>query len=487
VTGARRLNPADQLMGLCDAGSLEFLRSGVTSSRLNGRAVAGDGVLVAAGCVAGRPVFCYAQDAAYMGGSLGEVHADSVVRLLCLARERRVPVVGFMSSAGARMQEGMAALTGYARIFRVQIALRGVVPQIAVIGGTCAGGSAYSPALADFAIMRDGANAFLTGPRVVRAAMREDVTMDALGGLEVHERNGVAQFAAADDEGCLRLARELLGYLPQSATESTPRRQPRPPVDADPGVFVPDEPRHVYDVRAVLRALCDGGELLESEARFARNLVTALGRISGRAVAFVANQPAHLGGVIDVAAAEKASRFLARTTALNLPLVTIVDTPGFLPGVKQERMGVIRYGAEMLRAFADARVACVTVILRKAFGGAYITMNSQGLGAHLSFAWPGAQLGVMGAEQAVAIVHRRRLAADPSPALRRSLADRYADEHLAASAAAREGFIDEIIDPPQTRERLAWALEILDHRRAPAFGDEASAPVTAPSFAGQRS
>jgi acetyl-CoA carboxylase carboxyltransferase component len=459
-----RLSPADRLEALCDDGSVAYLRSSVASRRLNGRSAPGDGVVTAAGTIDGRPVVCYAQDSSFMGGSLGEAHADSVLRLLSLAEQRRVPVISCLDSAGARLQEGVAALAGYARIFRMQVALRGVVPQIALVSGSCAGGSSYSPALADFVIMRENACAFLTGPKVVREVMREDVTAEELGGLSVHRRNGVCDFPARDDLECAAIVRQLLGHLPQSAGERPLPTDPLPSAGDDPSEVVPDEPRRVYDVRAVLRCLFDGGELLEAQPDFAPNMVTGFGRIEGRAVAFVANQPAWLGGVIDGRAAEKTASFLVRTSALGMPLVTIVDTPGFLPGRDQESAGIIRYGAEMLRAFADAQVPRITVILRKAYGGAYITMNSRDLGAHLTFAWPGAQVGVMGAGQAVALVHHRELADSP-PERREQLAESYAAEHLGAQVAARDGFIDEIIEPSETRHRLGWALQVLDHRR----------------------
>jgi acetyl-CoA carboxylase carboxyltransferase component len=461
---AARMSPSEHLEALCDEGSVAYLRSSVASRRLNGRSAPGDGVVTAAGSIEGRPVVCYAQDSSFMGGSMGEAHADSVLRLLTLAEQRRVPVISCLDSAGARLQEGVAALAGYARIFRMQVALRGLVPQIALVSGTCAGGSSYSPALADFVIMRDGAAAFLTGPKVVREVMREDVSVEELGGLSVHRRNGVCDFAAKDDRDSAAIARQLLGYVPQSAGERSLPSDPCPPSGQDPAECVPVEPRRVYDVRAVLRCLFDGGDLLEAQPDFAPNIVTGFGRIEGRALAFVANQPKCLGGVIDGRAAEKAASFLVRTSALGLPLVTIVDTPGFLPGSEQESAGIIRYGAEMLRAFADASVPRITVILRKAYGGAYITMNSRDLGAHLTFAWPGAQVGVMGAGQAVALVHHRELVDSP-PELRDQLAEDYATEHLGAQVAARDGFIDEIIEPSETRHRLGWALQVLDHRR----------------------
>jgi acetyl-CoA carboxylase carboxyltransferase component len=303
-------------------------------------------------------------------------------------------------------------------------------------------------------MMVEGASMFLTGPGVVREAIGEDVTSAELGGTRVHDRNGVCDLVAESDVDAARLARELLGYL------GPPRSDPLPAPIADPGALVPAAARKIYDVRGVVRCVADGGEFLEMAPRWARNMVTGFCRIEGRPVAIVANQPRHLGGVIDSDASEKAARFVRTCSSFGLPLVVLVDTPGFMPGVTQESAGVIRHGASLLRAFAQASVPRLTVVLRKAYGGAYITMNSKDLGAHLTLAWPGAELGVMAARQAVGIIHRRELATSP-PDLRDRLADRYADEHLGAFVAASNGFIDEVIEPAETRRRLAWGLSTL--------------------------
>jgi acetyl-CoA carboxylase carboxyltransferase component len=302
--------------------------------------------------------------------------------------------------------------------------------------------------------MVDGASMFLTGPGVVREAIGEDVSVAELGGTRVHDRNGVCDLVAESDLDAARLARELLGYL------GPVRRGPVAAPVGDPGALVPRTARKIYDVRGVVRCVADGGEFLEMAPRWARNMVTGFCRIEGRPVAVVANQPRHLGGVIDSDASEKAARFVTTCNSFGLPLVVLVDTPGFMPGVSQESAGVIRHGASLLRAFAQATVPRLTVVLRKAYGGAYITMNSKDLGAHLTFAWPQAELGVMAARQAVGIIHRRELAASP-PDARDRLADRYADEHLGAIVAAGNGFIDEVIEPAETRQRLAWGLATL--------------------------
>ncbi|MDQ6605559.1 MAG: methylmalonyl-CoA carboxyltransferase, partial [Actinomycetota bacterium] len=449
---ARRLDPLERLHALCDEGSVQVLRSRVTSARPGASPAAGDGVVGATGLVAGRPIACYAQDGSYLGGSLGERHADTIVRVLQTAERARIPVVAFVESGGARMQEGTAALAGYGRIFRQTVALTGVVPQLSVVSGASAGGGAYSPALTDLIVMTEDAAMFLTGPGVVRDALGEEIDAAALGGPRVHDRNGVCQLVEPDELSAARRMRELLGYLPSAAGDLLPRAQAREPALADPGSVVPGEPRRAYDVRAALQGLIDAESLLELSPRWARNLVTALARIDGRPVGVVANQPKYLGGVLDAEGSEKAARFVGFCDSFGLPLVVVVDTPGFMPGSRQERAGVIRHGAALVRAFASARVPKLTVVLRKSYGGAYITMNSRDLGADLVLAWPDAELGIMSARAAVGFVHRRelRLADDPE-AERRRLADAYAVEHLRADAAAAAGFVDEIIEPGETR------------------------------------
>ncbi len=459
ATEQSRLTPLERLEFLCDAGSVQAIRSSVASARMGDRARPGDGVVGAAGRVNGRPVFCFAQDSSFAGGSLGAQHAETVLRVMRLAGAAGAPVIGFVESAGARMQEGLAALGGFGRIFQENVALSGRVPQLSILTGTSAGGGSYSPALTDFVIMVEGASMFLTGPGVVREAIGEDVTAAELGGTRVHERNGVCHLVAPSDFDAALLARDLLSYLPQSSRHEPPRAEPRP---AGPPPTVPAEARRAYDMRGVIRALADGAELLELSPRWARNMLTAFCRIDGRPVGVVANQPRHLGGVIDADAAQKAARFVRTCNAFGLPLVVLVDTPGFMPGRRQEAAGVIRHGAKLLHAFAEATVPRLTVVLRKAYGGAYITMNSKDLGAHLTFAWPQAELGVMAAPQAVGIVHRRELESAPDPVSERArLADVYSGEHLGAAVAARDGFIDEVVAPAETRARLAWGLETL--------------------------
>jgi acetyl-CoA carboxylase carboxyltransferase component len=454
------LTPLERLEALCDAGSLELIRSDVLSVEMGAKARPGDGVIGGAGLIDRRPVFCYAQDSGYVGGSLGEQHANTIVRVLELADRARAPVVGFVSSGGARMQEGVAALGGYGRIFRRIVSMSGRVPQVSVITGLSAGGGAYSPALTDWVVMTAESSMFLTGPAVVRDALGEQVTAEQLGGTRVHERNGVCHFVAESDLDAAYLSRELLGYLTRPATA------PRPAPDADPAAHVPLEARRVYDVRDVVRCLVDDGALLEVGAGWARNIITAFARLDGRTVGVIANQPHFLGGVLDAESSQKGARFVHKCNQFGIPLLVLVDTPGYMPGTRQEAAGVIRFGATLVHAFAEATVPRVTVILRKAFGGAFIAMNSKDLGADYVFAWPQAQIGVMGAEPAVGIIHRRELAAADDPVkAREQFAASYAEAQLRPQVAAQTGYVDELIAPLQTRARLEWAFGSLEGAR----------------------
>jgi acetyl-CoA carboxylase carboxyltransferase component len=463
-----KLGPLERLVARCDPGSIQLVRGEVLSRRMGDRTSPGDGVVGATGSVDGRPIACFAQDASYLGGSLGEVQADTICRVLDVAGRARIPAVGFIESAGARLQEGVAALSGYGRIFKAHTMLSGQVPQISVICGASAGGGSYAPALTDVVVMTKQASMFLTGPAVVREVTGENVDGQTLGGPRVHERNGVCQLVAESDLDAAWLVRDLLDYLPQNASERAPRWPAVAPPSVLPDAAVPDAERCVYDVRDVVRTLVDGGRALELNARWARNVVTAFARLDGHAVGVVANQPKYLGGALDGDAASKAARFVNMCDAYGLPLVVLVDTPGFLPGKRREAGGIIRHGAKLVHAFAAASVPRLTVVLRKAFGGAFIAMNSRELGADLLLAWPRAQMGVMGARQAVDLVHRREIADDDEPSQARDrLADHYAAEHLTAASAAAEGVIDEIVAPSDTRARLASALRMLAHPARP--------------------
>jgi acetyl-CoA carboxylase carboxyltransferase component len=462
VVEGRPMRPLQRLQLLCDEGTLHLIRSAATSERMGDKARAGDGIVGAIGRVGGRPVACFAQDASFAGGSLGAQHAETILRVQKQADRAGMPVIGFIESGGARMQEGLVALDGYARVFSQHVALSGRVPQISIITGTSAGGGSYSPALTDFVIMTEAASMFLTGPKVVREVTGQDTSARDLGGPRVHERNGVSQFVVDADVDSIFLVRELLRYLPQNAWTAPPRVPGAEPGGSDPGSVVPIDPRHAYDIRDAIRGIVDDASGLEVTPRWAQNLVTMFARIDGRAIGVIANQPRHLGGVIDADASQKGARFVRTCNAFGLPLVVLVDTPGFLPGVQQEAGGVIRHGAKLLHAFAEATVPRYTVVLRKAFGGAYITMNSKELGADANFAWSWAQIGIMGPEQAVGIVNRREIeSADDPAATRERLAEQYAARHLEATAAARGGHIDEVISPGETRAKLSMALSMV--------------------------
>ena len=459
---AAKLSPHERLELLCDRGSLQVIRSTIGPARPSKRSTPGDGVVGAHGTVGGRPIYCYAQDQSFAGGSLGAAHAETIVRVMRLAGRAGAPVVGFIESGGARMDDGIHALGGYGRIFHETVRLSGRVPQIAVITGVSAGGGAYSPALNDFVVMTESSAMFLTGPGVVKEVTGEDVDAAGLGGPRVHSRNGVCQFVAEDDRAAISVVNDLISHLPQRAGDEPPRAFPAEPPAGDPSGPVPDSARKVYDVRDVLRHIVDDGALLEVSERWARNMVTAFTRIGGRSVGVIANQPWHLGGVIDGDAAQKAAKFVRICNSYGIPLVVLVDTPGFLPGTKQEGLGVIRHGAKLLHAFAEAVVPKVTVVLRKGFGGGYITMNAKDLGSDLVLAWPTAEIGVMGPKQAVTVMHRREIAESDDPeATRDRLADEYAEEHLDSTVAARHGFVDEVIEPADTRARLVSALGAL--------------------------
>jgi acetyl-CoA carboxylase carboxyltransferase component len=467
VTGAPELRssedhlgPEERLEGLCDAGSLEVVGARIKSSTMGERARPGDGVIGGVGQVNGRPVACYAQDASYLGGSLGVAQASAIERVLETASRWGLPVVSFIESGGARMQEGAAALYAYGKVFRHNVRLSQRVPQISVISGVAAGGGCYSPALTDFVVMASKGSMFLTGPAVVRDVMGEETGIHDLGGHRVHERNGVCHLVAGGDRAAIQQARSLLSYLPQHVDGELPLTPGGEPVDGDPGDLVPLRSRSVYDMRRVIAGLVDAGSIQEVAPRWARSIVTSFARLDGRPVGVIANQPRYLGGVLDVESSQKGARFVELCDKFGLPLVVLVDTPGFMPGVKQEQAGVIRFGATLVRAFAAAAVPRMTVVLRKAYGGAFIAMNSKGLGADLVFAWPNAEIGIMGADPAIGIIHRRVLAAATDPiAERRALAAAYAEEHLGAAAAAELGVIDEVIEPHETRRRLIGAVE----------------------------
>ena len=462
----------DRLHRLLDDGSLLELGSArehrASGFGLEQHKPPGDGVVAGSGRIDGRSVAVYAQDGNVRGGSLGEAHADKIARTVQGAVKGGVPVVGINDSGGARIQEGVAALDGYGRVFAGNVAASGRVPQVAMLLGPCAGGAVYSPALMDVVVMTDDASMFLTGPRVVKAVTGEDVTARDLGGPEVHgTRSGAAHITVQDEDEAFAVVRDLLGYLPSSCDDLPPSAPPRPPADVDVTSVLPADDRQPYDVRDVISGLVDGGRLLELHAGWARNLVVGLARIDGQTVGVVANQARWLAGVLDIEASEKGARFVRFCDAFGIPLVTLVDVPGFLPGTSQEFGGVIRKGAKLLHAFTSATVPRVTVVLRKAYGGAYIVMNSRSIGADAVLAWPGAELAVMGAEGAADIIFRRQIAADPSS--RDDLVASYKAEAMAVDVATRRGSVDEVIDPANTRAALVQLLDGLRPRTAAGF------------------
>jgi methylmalonyl-CoA decarboxylase subunit alpha len=433
----------------------------------------GDGVVTGWGTIDGRTVAVFAHDARVRGGALGETFAKKVHQVMDLAASIGAPVIGLNDGGGARIQEGVAALAGFGGLFARNVKASGVIPQISVVLGSCAGGAVYSPALTDFVFMVDGvANMFITGPDVVEAVTGEKVSQDELGGTQTHgRRTGVASFVTDDEESCFEEVRYLLSFLPSNnlelppavATTDDPNRRCEKLSE-----IVPADERKPYDMRSVIEEIVDDAEYLEIQEHWARNIVCVLARLDGRVVGIVGNQPAVLAGVLDIDASEKAARFVRTCDAFNIPLVTLVDVPGFLPGVQQEHNAIIRRGAKLLYAYCEATVPRVQVIVRKAYGGAYIVMDSKSIGADLSFAWPTNQTAVMGADGAANIIFRRELraAADPEQ-LRRELAAGYASALLHPYAAAQRGHVDDVIDPADTRRVLVRSLAMLASKRAP--------------------
>ncbi|GIE91826.1 methylmalonyl-CoA carboxyltransferase [Actinoplanes regularis] len=430
-----------------------------------------DGVVAGSGTIDGRQVYVYAQDFTISGGSLGEAHASKIHKVMDLALSTGSPIIGLNDSGGARIQEGVMALNGYGGIFRRQVESSGVIPQISVVLGPCAGGAAYSPALADFTFMvRDVAKMYLTGPEVVASVTGEQVSHDELGGADVHgQRSGVATFIHDDEESCLADVRYLVSLLPRNNLQPPPSSGPCGATTDDRPLLadiVPAESNKPYDMRDVIAEVVDDAEFLELHAGWAANVICALARIDGEVVGVVGNQPIAFAGVLDSAASQKAARFVRLCDAFGIPLVTLVDVPGFLPGTDQEHGGAIRHGAKLLYAYCEATVPRVQVTLRKAYGGAYIVMDSRSIGTDLSFAWPTNEIAVMGAEGAVNIIHRKRVAAAADPqALRAELVAEYRDELMHPYYAAERGLVDDVIDPAQTRAVLARALLSLRDKR----------------------
>jgi len=460
---------------LLDPGSFvemdAFVTHRATEFGLDRQHFLGDGVVTGHGTIDGRLVFVFSQDFTVFGGSLSEAYAEKICKIMDLAMKVGAPVIGLNDSGGARIQEGVASLGGYAEIFLRNVLASGVVPQISVILGPCAGGAVYSPVMTDFTIMVEGTSyMFVTGPNVVKAVTHEEVDSEALGGAGVHTgRSGVAHLAARDEAEALDQVKRLLAHLPQnnlSDVPLVPTKDPADRMDVALDTVVPDEPQKPYDMHDVLRRIVDDAEFLEIQPAWAANIIIGFARIGGRGVGIVAQQPAVLAGALDIDASVKAARFVRTCDAFNVPLVTFVDVPGFLPGVAQEHGGIIRHGAKLLYAYCEATVPKVTVITRKAYGGAYDVMSSKHIRGDMNFAWPSAEIAVMGAEGAVNIIFKDQITAAADPAAeRKRLVAEYETEFSNPYVAAARGYIDEVILPRETRPRLIRSLEILADKR----------------------
>ena len=472
---AGKLTARERVDLLFDPGTFQEIDKLVTHRCLDfgmgDQVIPGDGVVAGQGRVEGRPVFAFAQDFTVFGGSLSETNAAKIVKVMDLAVKMGAPIVGLNDSGGARIQEGVLSLGGYADIFLRNTLASGVVPQISAIMGPCAGGAVYSPAITDFTIMVKGTSyMFVTGPEVLRTVTHEQVTKEELGGAMTHnEKSGVAHFAVEDDRECILLIRELLSFLPGNNLDDAPRRDSAdPPERADETLdtMVPVSPTQPYDMRAVIDAIVDERYFLEVHRHYARNILVGFARLAGRPVGIVANQPAHLAGTLDIDASVKAARFVRFCDAFNLPLVTFEDVPGFLPGTVQEYGGIIRHGAKLLFAFAEATVPKLTVITRKAYGGAYDVMSSKHIRGDMNFAWPSAEIAVMGADGAVSIIFRDEIAAAADPAAERDrLVADYEAQFANPYVAAARGYVDDVIRPSETRPRLIRALEAMADKR----------------------
>ncbi len=431
----------------------------------------GDGVVAGHAKISGRPVYLFAQDSAVLAGTAGAVHAEKISYAIESARKLGVPLIGLYDSAGARIQEGLDVTRAIGKIFYQNGISSGVIPQISAIMGPCIGVAAYSPALTDFVLMVEGSSQmFITGPAVIKEVLGEEVTMEELGGAKVHaELSGVADLTADSDKSCIDLIKKLLGYLPSNCRESPPFVETGDdPYRLVEGLeqLVPEEMRQAYDMRRVIERLADGGEFLELKPKFARNIVIGFGRLGGRAVGFVANQPMFLAGSLDVDASDKASRFIRFCDAFNIPIVTLVDVPGYLPGRQQEQKGIIRHGAKMLYAYAEATVPKITVYLRKGYGGAKQAMCTREMGADLVLVWPGVELAVMGAEGAVNVLYRKELEKAEDPEKLRAEKIREFEERFSGPfEAAAKSYAHAVIRPPETRARLVRALELLDRKK----------------------
>src|SRR5881394_2254391 len=470
-----KLTARERVEKLLDPGSFEeldtFVRHRTYEFEMQKRRPWGDAVVTGWGTIDGRPVVVFSQDFTVFGGSLGEVMAEKMCKIMDLAAKIGAPVIGINDSGGARIQEGVVSLGAYGDVFVRNVQCSGVIPQISLVMGPCAGGAVYSPAMTDFIFMvKETSHMFITGPDVIKTVTGEEPTFEELGGAMTHNtKSGVAHFAADDEEQCLEDVRYLMSFLPQNNLETAPRvdtGDDHERMDLELDTIVPDNPNKPYDMRDVVAHIVDDGDFFEVHEHFAKNLIVGFARLNGRAIGVVGNQPAQLAGVLDISSSEKGARFVRTCDAFNIPLLTFTDVPGFLPGTSQEWGGIIRHGAKLLYAFTEATVPKLTVVTRKAYGGAYDVMNSKHMLADFNFAWPTAEVAVMGPEGAVNIIHRRDINASPTPDERRQkLISDYKARFANPYSAAERGYIDDVLIPHETRPRLSSALETLSTKR----------------------
>jgi propionyl-CoA carboxylase beta chain len=472
---AGKLTARERLNMLLDKGSFNEMDAFVTHRihdfGLEKRKVLGDGVVTGYGTIEGRQCFLFSQDFTTFGGTLSLAHADKIIKIMDLAGEVGVPVIGLNDSGGARIQEGVGSLGGYAEIFLRNVMMSGVVPQISAVMGPCAGGAVYSPVMTDFIFMVRGTSyMFITGPDVVKAVTHEDVTFDELGGADIHaERSGIAHFIADDDESCLAEMRKLFAYLPLNNLEDPPRVETSDDPereDMDLNDLIPESPDKPYDMKQIIRKVLDNGVFLEVHEHFAPNIIVGFGRMDGRPVGLVAQQPAVLAGVLDIDCSVKGARFVRFCDCFNIPIITFEDVPGFLPGTAQEHGGIIRHGAKLLYAYCEATVPKITIITRKSYGGAYCVLSSKQVRGDVNYAWPTAEIAVMGPEGAVNIIYRKELKEAKNPEkLREKLVREYKERFANPYYAAALGYIDEVIEPAATRKKIIRALRMLENKR----------------------
>ncbi len=470
-----QLLASERIEQLVDPGSFveldRYAQHRCTSFGMGAKRATGDGVITGQATIDGRPVFLFAHDATFLGGALGEVFARKVCKIMDLARQTGCPIIGLNESGGARIQEGVSSLAGYADIFYRNVLSSGVVPQISAVYGPCAGGAVYSPAVTDFTVMvREKGFMFITGPEIVRTVTGEDVTFEELGGALVHnQKSGVAHLLAESEEDSFLMVRQLLSYLPGNNMEMPPALAPTP--EAEPpdqhllDSIVPFDPVKPYDMQEVIDRIFDAGGLFELSAHHATNLITGFARLAGQVVGVVANQPKVLAGVLDIDASVKGARFVRFCDAFNIPIVTFVDVPGYLPGKDQEHRGIIRHGAKLLYAYCEATVPKLTVITRKAYGGAFDVMGSKNVGGDLNLAWPTAEIAVMGAEGAVNLLYRKELAREGGPQQLKELVAEYRSRFANPYVASELGYVDDVIFPSETRRLLVQALSVLKNKR----------------------